>query len=258
MGANRRTTQGAWGGRMVLGPGQLLFVGPAGAAARHAHHAVQLVWGLERELALEVERGAVRRRATVVAPNVRHAFDAGGGRVVLLLLDRLGNRGRALQALPTGSELADELKELEPPDLGDTPEELAAWMTGLLARLGIAPGRSPGLSGPTRRALRAIGRGLGGVPRLAEAAAAAKLSPGRLSHLFSEEVGLPFRRYVLWARVQRAAQEASHGRSLTECAVAAGFSDGAHFSRTFRAHFGLPPSVVLPLIELEPSAWAEP
>jgi AraC-like DNA-binding protein len=61
---------------------------------------------------------------------------------------------------------------------------------------------------------------------------------------------------VLWARLQRAVREAGRGRSLTECAAAAGFSDGAHFSRTFRAHFGLSPSVVLPWIELDAPAWS--
>src|SRR5690606_20335290 len=39
---------------------------------------------------------------------------------------------------------------------------------------------------------------------LAEIAAAAHLSPSRFRHLFVAETGVPFRRYVLWQRLQHA------------------------------------------------------
>ncbi len=59
---------------------------------------------------------------------------------------------------------------------------------------------------------------------------------------FSEQVGIPFRRFVLWLRLRRAAEHAWRTQSLTEAAHAAGFSDLAHFSRVCRATFGVAPT----------------
>ena len=66
------------------------------------------------------------------------------------------------------------------------------------------------------------------------------LSPSRLRHLFVEQTGLAFKTYLLWLRLVRALEIYAEGRSLTESAHAAGFSDSAHFSRIFKRTFGLP------------------
>jgi AraC family transcriptional regulator len=74
----------------------------------------------------------------------------------------------------------------------------------------------------------------------ATAASVACLSESRFSHLFVEETGLPFRTYVLWWRLMHAVELRAAGESLTEAAHQAGFSDSAHFSRTFLRMFGIP------------------
>lgn len=66
-----------------------------------------------------------------------------------------------------------------------------------------------------------------------------------LAHLFREEVGLPFRRYVLWRKLSRAMLLIGRGSSLTEAAYASGFADSAHLTRTFRQMFGIPPTVMM-------------
>lgn len=63
-----------------------------------------------------------------------------------------------------------------------------------------------------------------------------------MAHLFRDELGLPFRPYVLWLRLMRAAELASQGLSLTDAAHGAGFCDSAHFSRVCRRMFGIAPS----------------
>jgi len=47
---------------------------------------------------------------------------------------------------------------------------------------------------------------------------------------------------LAWLRVQQAAIEIVSGNSLSDAALAAGFSDAAHMSRTFRRMLGIPPS----------------
>ena len=74
---------------------------------------------------------------------------------------------------------------------------------------------------------------------LADAARLVGLSSGRARHLFVEQTGLPFRTWLLWLRLQKAIEGYAQGKALTDAALDAGFSDSAHFSRTFRTMFGI-------------------
>lgn len=77
-----------------------------------------------------------------------------------------------------------------------------------------------------------------------EIAAAVFLSPSRFRHLFAQETGMTFRPYVLWLRLHRALECYTAGETLTNAAHAAGFSDLAHLSRTFRRMFGIAPAML--------------
>ena len=50
-------------------------------------------------------------------------------------------------------------------------------------------------------------------------------------------------RYLLMRRLDFAREQISQGRSLVEVAIGAGFADQAHFSRMFKATFGLTPAL---------------
>ena len=71
------------------------------------------------------------------------------------------------------------------------------------------------------------------------------LSPSRFAHLFSESVGQPFRRYLLWRKLNRAMLAVGRGASLSQAAHEGGFSDSAHLTRTFIQMWGIPPSVMM-------------
>jgi AraC-like DNA-binding protein len=71
------------------------------------------------------------------------------------------------------------------------------------------------------------------------------LSEGRLIHLFSEQVGVPLRRYVLWLRIRHVVFCLALQRNLTDAAHEAGFADSAHLTRVFRSMFGMAPSHIL-------------
>ena len=68
------------------------------------------------------------------------------------------------------------------------------------------------------------------------------LSSSRLQHLFTENVGVPFRRYRAWVRMRRAIAAVVAGANFTGAAHAAGFADQAHFANDFRRTFGAPAS----------------
>ncbi|MET0334633.1 MAG: AraC family transcriptional regulator, partial [Rhizobacter sp.] len=71
------------------------------------------------------------------------------------------------------------------------------------------------------------------------------LSYHRLSHLFSESMGLALRNYVLARKLDVAFALASRGMTMTQIAAAAGFADAAHFSRIWMRAGGAPPSYFL-------------
>lgn len=73
----------------------------------------------------------------------------------------------------------------------------------------------------------------------AEVANKLSLSESRFLHLFRQEMNIPWRPYLLWRRMICAILAMVKGHSATEAAHTAGFSDSAHLSRTFRAHFGM-------------------
>ena len=71
------------------------------------------------------------------------------------------------------------------------------------------------------------------------------LSESRLLHLFKKEIGITIRKYILWCRVQRAIKSITTGGSMKQAASSAGFTDAAHFNRTFVAMYGITPSSML-------------
>lgn len=78
-----------------------------------------------------------------------------------------------------------------------------------------------------------------------ELAETVNLSVPRLLQLFKQQTGVPIRRYRLWHRLYVAAVRMGSGESLTQAAIAAGFTDSSHFSHTFRAMLGMKPSYIL-------------
>lgn len=68
------------------------------------------------------------------------------------------------------------------------------------------------------------------------------LSASRLTHLVKDSLGVNLQRVKRAYRFSQAAVALASGASLTEAAHFAGFADAAHFSRSFRAAYGLPPS----------------
>jgi AraC-like DNA-binding protein len=80
-------------------------------------------------------------------------------------------------------------------------------------------------------------------------AARVHLSEDRFMHLFKEQIGAPLRSYILWQRMAAAFEIFLEGKSLKEAAYEAGFSDPAHFTRTFVQNNGVPPSAYIPLKE---------
>lgn len=69
------------------------------------------------------------------------------------------------------------------------------------------------------------------------------LSPERLRHLFIEEVGMPFSKYVLWKRIRMVTEIVNQkNMAASKVCTQVGFTDYSHYSRIFKQIFGLAPS----------------
>lgn len=216
----------------------------------HAHHAVQIVIALKGTFRLSTREASLVGGSAAVAPDTPHAFEA-EGRFALLFVEPESPAGRAITALL----FADADLRAPPPEIvsGFAPRLSEAYDAGLvgraqLAQIGqalverLAAASRPKVLDPRVRRVIAWTADANEEPAsLPRAAAVAGLSPERLRHLFVSETGLSLKTYLLWRRLNRAVTLAASGASLTAAAHEAGFSDSAHFSRTFRRMFGVAP-----------------
>lgn len=226
-----------WGGSLTLRPGFVQYDGPGGSAAPHRHFALQLIRAREGTFRLTFDDRELEARAALVPSGVSHGFEA-TSMIELVLVEPEG---------PVGSVLQSVAVEMDGRDLDDrtSASDAKSLIEELIGGRETEPERDTPGSPAVERTLEFIEQNLDGRPTLEDAAANAHISPSRLTHLFTAEVGIPFSRYVLWTRLRRMIVLVGQGDNLTQAAHGAGFSDSAHLSRVFRENFGLPPSSLL-------------
>ena len=235
------------GGFLALGRAQ-------GVVPSHAHHAIQIVVALEGEVAACGTDGQWRTgRGIVIGPDVEHSYDSRDALAMMLFVDPESTEGVWL-----GSSLPYEITVVPEHRVLACATELTRFRECPLQSLEIGAlirhcvqSLSAGAP-PARRLDSRVTRVLQNIQRsddlrisLESAAAAAFLSPSRFAHLFKQQLGLSFRRYLLWRKVTRAMLAIGREGTATAAAHAADFADAAHLTRTFCQVFGIPPSVLL-------------
>lgn len=70
------------------------------------------------------------------------------------------------------------------------------------------------------------------------------ISPSRFLHLFKNQLGVPYRQFRMWKRLQDATRKLNSVDNMTRAALDSGFSDSTHFSHSYRKTFGVSPSLV--------------
>jgi AraC-like DNA-binding protein len=211
-----------WLGIAWFGPWWLVYAGPVGPTAPHAHHALQAVLGE----AVVIEGDCGRRRApTIIVAGERHRLLGRAGEAALVYVDGDVVRTR-------GGTPLDDWYDRGIPATWSEAADFAAAVAGPLA---VVPGAEP----PMVRAARQALADPDDARSIAQIAADIGVSASRLAHLFTASVGIPMRSYRRWQRLLVAAEAIAGGAGLTAAAHQAGFADGPHLARTFRRHFGL-------------------
>jgi AraC-like DNA-binding protein len=241
--------------RWYLWDGGFLAVGRVDVVVPpHAHHAIQIVIALDGEVLIRGKRGDWRpTRGLVVRPDVTHSYDQRGALGAMLFIDPESAEGVWLRSV-----LKDDITLVPETRVSACAGELRRFIDDPFESLEISAlikrcvqAFSPGVP-PSRRIDDRITRVLAAIRSaddlrmsIDDAAGMVFLSPSRFAHLFKQQVGLPFRRYILWRKLTRSILVIGRERTIATAAHAADFADAAHLTRTFYQMFGLPPSVML-------------
>lgn len=225
----------------------ILYVGPLIATARHSHHAGQVMWA-PGGVVVEVEGAAPRRAVThVVPPNRFHQHGAASLAAVLWVdrddipWDQVPQSASRERGLAAGVRLDESPGP-------DAARELARELLDV-----VAPARSsqaPAARHPAvKRMCALLDAKMAAVPvdplRVTQLARESRLSLRQLRHHFTEQLGINPRGYLRWRRLRQAVASIERGATLTQAAIEGGFADAAHFSRVFRAQFGMTPTQAL-------------
>lgn len=238
--------------RIFFWHGRVLYLGPIDDLEVHAHHAVQAAVSPDARLEFGIDGDTVRTRAVLVEADRPHRLDSRGRDAAVFLVEpesldagrlRRGCLGTCGHHV-VGPELADPVIDAVAAmhRSGAGCGEAAACFDRLVETWGVDNGPLPARDQRIDASLALIRTLPGKKIPLAELATRVHLSESRFIHLFTEHVGIPPRRYLLWARLMDALEVAFRGENLTGAAYNAGFSDSAHLSRTFKRMFGRAPS----------------
>ncbi len=225
-----------------------------GVIPPHSHHAIQIVIGIDGDMAIKGTRGDWRSgRGIIVRQDVEHSYDGRGALGAMVFVDPESSEGAWLQ-----TNLAQEITVVpeartqacaaalrtfidNPFEGMDIHDLIRHCVLSLCA--GAPPSRR--LDERVTKVLTAIQASDDLRMSIEDAAAMAFLSPSRFAHLFKQQVGLPFRRYMLWRKLTRAMLAIGKERTIAAAAHASDFADAAHLTRTFYQMFGIPPSVMM-------------
>ncbi|WP_420909077.1 helix-turn-helix transcriptional regulator [Acinetobacter modestus] len=221
----------------------------------HAHFPALLQIGLGTAFALAVEdQPASDHEVVVMAPNISHSTDSQNQPYIAILIDPdhalyvylhpLLNR-QAFCSLPAArlKSFQKQFQQLMTAQL--CLEQVKQLVMDVLLALNPQPLKALPWDQRIQLACEYIKRCVPHqIPTIADVALQVGLSESRLMHLFSQQLGLSMRQYILWLRIRYAIKLWMQGKTLIEIAVESGFSDQAHFTRTLRRMVDFAPSML--------------
>lgn len=235
------------GGFLLLGRGQ-------GVVPPHEHHAIQIVVALEGSMVISGRDEKWREACgIVVKPDVVHSFDCRGADAAMLFVDPESSEGLWLR-----TALKQDITIVPEARLASCRWEVRAFLEKPFESLDVqslirhcvrelSPGAPPlrRLDSRVTDVLTAIRASDDLRISLGDAAKKAFLSPSRFAHLFRQQMGLPFSRYMLWRKLTRAMVAIAAERTIAAAAHAADFADAAHLTRTFYQMVGMAPTALM-------------
>lgn len=228
------------------------FIGQNIVSDFHQHHAIAIILSVNGHF--QITRTGHKTQVytgVIIQKDVHYSFKSlDGSKTVFIHLDPYSEVGLSL------THSSREINELDISIMKEQIESLVfpnskvdndpKFSENLL--VSIAEKISESYSSPRKiderilSAIRSIKASSQESYPLDQAASAVHLSPSRFAHLFKQETGLTFRKFVLHTKLVKSLYAMYQNQNLTEASFLGGFSDQPHFTRTFKRAFGIKPS----------------
>jgi AraC-like DNA-binding protein len=235
--------------------GRTYFAGPLFYNGSHEHGAPVYLAGLYGSFGLRINGGPWHTvRSAMIPAGVSHELHVGWNPISVLYADPQLNGLGVLSALMRSADEAEgcligsadgaDVRMLRDVyESADGRREVGEVLDEILGR-GARKARAT-IDPRISRAMALLSAPSERMGSVSGVAAAVGLSPSRFQHLFTREVGVPFRRYRAWERMRAAIRSIVEGNTFSRAAHEAGFSDQAHFAHDFKRTFGAPAGISL-------------
>lgn len=242
---------------IYFGVGKMLLIAPHIPNELGRHHTMQITFSAEHDFAIRTEKTEWKKtKLAILESNVSHQLNDLTGHQVSFAIIPENSRGINIRKnLLRGNEIVFpeiDMTEYHEKFMKCMNEEYDCVKAFKLFDECIDKlTGTTGFTGPIdERILHIVDiihRDLKKSISAADLAKSIHISEDRFLHLFKEQMGLPLRQFILYQRIIYATKYFMDGKSLTEAAIDAGFSDSAHFTRTFVAMNGNKPSDIAKL-----------
>ena len=241
---------------LYLWEGMFLFIGYGIQTNVHDHHAVQIAVSLDEPFKMRINNGDWKLvTSLIIDSDQSHQCSAERSRIIFISIDPETSLAQRLKekyfknisleipVIERVQSLIDGIKIClnEPENIS----KLKSVILRFLDQITFSESSNATIDDRIQKAISIIKNSLNKKITLKFLSENVFLSQSRLVHLFKEQTGIPVRKYILWSRLNLAAQKIINEKNFTTAAIEAGFSDLAHFSRTFTRMFGMSPSTIL-------------
>ena len=233
--------------------GGAVYIGKDVSTKIHHHHAIQLTISFKQTFEITTPYRTFNNCRFVIIPeNVPHQFNCPSEDYqIFIYLDPFNKLSQLLKnrfALKSSVVIVDNLLYKVPlltewlMAESDDMQTLITKFIELITDCTIADSNK---DIRITKSIEYLTNNLDKTIKISEVAGFVCLSESRFAHLFKLQVGIPFRRYILWLRIQKTLLSFLTGNSFTEACYDSGFTDLPHFNRTFKEMFGNTPSAIL-------------
>ena len=210
----------------------------------HKHYAIQISIPLEAKIQFETSNCIIETELPVlIRSNVRHRVGK-NSRQLLILINPASKLGHTWSHFTTNeiatinSEQVEQIKKV----LTENNSTDFTHSINQLIKSMHCSCEMTAISSDDRilSAIQYLEENSDRIVSLEEISDHCHLSTSRFLHLFKQETGITFRRAQSWNKLISGLPYFGKN-TLTEIAHQVGFSDSAHFSRTFKENFGVGP-----------------
>lgn len=220
-----------------------LIIGKIIDTKPHTHHALQLLLSTKGNFTAIVDGKKITCNAIILDQDVKHQIIGDKGEQLLILIDADANikqscrdkyfKDHPYKIIENRLELENEVNKITSDNVFNMAQAI------IKEHMGVIYSINQQVDSRILESVKTINRTEYNKISLNKLSEISKLSEGRFTHLFKEEIGIPIRKYLLWRRLLEAVELIKEGSSFTDAAYEAGFSDSPHLCRTFKDSFGL-------------------